>query len=462
MDFVRNIIRRRGSPEGSKTIFLDTNILLHFKPINEIDWRKIFESEKVNIVIPLLVMQELDKHKYNPARRKIRERAKGVIRYFHKIEDDKNYEIRDGVEIEFQKNKPRIKFFKYRFDPEIKDNQILASILEYKKKYRKDATLVHYDISLKLIANRYGIKNEMLDEDHLIQEELDDAEKEVIKLRNELAKLKNALPSLKIVYEDNTNKGFFKVREPIAINKTYIEQEVERIKKEYPEEYTKKEFRTNLYNYYFLKISEDEYSRYNKEIREFFDKYRVYLEDFCYYQNILRLLVVLKLIIKNDGSRPANDIDIIFYFPDGLYLFHENDYPGEPVKPKPPKEPRTDLQVLSDSMESLSSLNPRIYGKFRDFENIPNLLENKKNVSEPEIKKTNGFEVKVNVKKLKHNDFDKILYLYYFFKDYDNAKSFNVEYCIRADNLPEVEKGKIHVIIEKENGNQENLPEEIH
>jgi hypothetical protein len=36
------------------------------------------------------------------------------------------------------------------------------------------------------------------------------------------------------------------------------------------------------------------------------------------------------------------------------------------------------------------------------------------------------------------------------FEDYETAKSFHVDYRIRAANIPEEIKGNLHVIIEKE------------
>ena len=55
-----------------KILVLDTNLLLHGKFLTEINWNFIFEEQKKKIVIPYIVLKELDRAKYsnNVARRK--------------------------------------------------------------------------------------------------------------------------------------------------------------------------------------------------------------------------------------------------------------------------------------------------------------------------------------------------------------------------------------------------------
>ncbi len=55
-----------------KTIFIDTNILLHYQSFDEIDWLKILNIDKLEIRLSSIVIQELDKHKYNPSSSKLR------------------------------------------------------------------------------------------------------------------------------------------------------------------------------------------------------------------------------------------------------------------------------------------------------------------------------------------------------------------------------------------------------
>jgi hypothetical protein len=53
---------------------LDTNVLLHFKPLDEVPWSDVIEATPVRLVVPLGVVDELDAKKAN--RGKLGERAR--------------------------------------------------------------------------------------------------------------------------------------------------------------------------------------------------------------------------------------------------------------------------------------------------------------------------------------------------------------------------------------------------
>ena len=67
-------------------IFLDTNVFLHFKNFEDIDWSETINTEQksICIVIPFIVIDELDKHKYN-LNPKISGRIRKLMPKLHKI-----------------------------------------------------------------------------------------------------------------------------------------------------------------------------------------------------------------------------------------------------------------------------------------------------------------------------------------------------------------------------------------
>ena len=54
-----------------KYLFLDTNVYLHYIDFEQIDWKKLIDSD-FTIVVPPIVIREIDKHKDN---------NRGKIRY---------------------------------------------------------------------------------------------------------------------------------------------------------------------------------------------------------------------------------------------------------------------------------------------------------------------------------------------------------------------------------------------
>jgi len=67
-------------PMPSKVIFLDANILLHFRPIHEICWNDVVGACSVTLVISQPVLDDLDAVKDSPNQvLHMRRRARTVL-----------------------------------------------------------------------------------------------------------------------------------------------------------------------------------------------------------------------------------------------------------------------------------------------------------------------------------------------------------------------------------------------
>lgn len=69
--------QRLGDREGTLLV-LDTNVLLHFQRIDKIRWREVYPADKIRIVLPLVVLDELDRKR--TAGGKISRRARSATR----------------------------------------------------------------------------------------------------------------------------------------------------------------------------------------------------------------------------------------------------------------------------------------------------------------------------------------------------------------------------------------------
>src|SRR5438105_35064 len=79
------------------TVFLDTNIYLHYQPFEQIDWRKLLKSRCITLCVPAVVVSELDKHKDEHRTRRIRKRAGAVSAKLFEYFDADKPEVRSGV-----------------------------------------------------------------------------------------------------------------------------------------------------------------------------------------------------------------------------------------------------------------------------------------------------------------------------------------------------------------------------
>ena len=59
---VRPLARALADPD-EVVVILDTNIHLHFEPFDQVDWPAVTGHSRVLLAVPLLVIEELDKHK---------------------------------------------------------------------------------------------------------------------------------------------------------------------------------------------------------------------------------------------------------------------------------------------------------------------------------------------------------------------------------------------------------------
>jgi len=91
-------------------VMLDTNIMLHHQRIDKVPWREVIGSrETVRIVIPLVVLDELDNKKYLGSPKLI-DRARGAFMPLDErqdeIERDGRAVLRDGVTVEYLRDPP--------------------------------------------------------------------------------------------------------------------------------------------------------------------------------------------------------------------------------------------------------------------------------------------------------------------------------------------------------------------
>ena len=61
-------------------LFLDSMLYLHYRAVEEIDLCAQFRTDTLTVVIPRIVLRELDKHKTTHPSSKVRERARRILK----------------------------------------------------------------------------------------------------------------------------------------------------------------------------------------------------------------------------------------------------------------------------------------------------------------------------------------------------------------------------------------------
>ena len=161
-------IRRWIDRSPGRCVVLDTNVLLHYVPPNQIDWSAFLDpGDGVRLVIPIRVVEELDEKKYSRDSR-ISRRARSVLSEFGEaLMSEEPTSIRDGVWLEVGLHgEPRER-------PLDADWEILSSC-RHLLPYAEDLLLVTGDTAMRIRSQNLGIETRVLPGEYLRSKDADE------------------------------------------------------------------------------------------------------------------------------------------------------------------------------------------------------------------------------------------------------------------------------------------------
>jgi hypothetical protein len=445
----------------SKIAFLDTNIYLHYQLFDQIKWAEVLEASKVTIIIPPITLRELNKQKELNTRSRIKKRAGLVLNKLSSLfENELSTYICDEVEICLEDRDPIINFSQQQLNPDIQDDQLIASIIMFRSERPEiDVVLVTSDAGLALIgkAKRNSIQVTKLPENLKIPEEPDQDQIRIRELEKRLRDLELKIPQLSLMFADGNQNATFTLEPPVEMTEDEIAGKIDLVKQQYPKMKQQTSPKSESSGQ-FAAIAEaiahfnasmgnvllpEDIEKYNTELDEFYREYSKYLKKGISYDILRRRTVKLSIYVANDGTAPAEDIDVFLHFPDGFEILDEQSYPKPIDPPTPPDEPKTQMQRMISMVRTPEIFSP-IMGR------IPDGILSSKNVSSPAIKKTGSYEVEFYVERIKHKLQQEADPLYILFESFEAARSFKINYRLLAANIPNEVTGQLHVVIEKE------------
>ncbi|MDB5230772.1 MAG: hypothetical protein JWN76_1577 [Chitinophagaceae bacterium] len=428
-------------------LFLDTNIFLHFRDFDQIDWAALLNSNgPFEFMIAPAVMAELDAHKYNASKR-VSRIAKKILPRIEQIIENPTL-CRYGVNYIIRQ--PRTEIFDlYQLDKNVKDDCLLASIKQYINEEKKDPVyFVTHDVGPRLKAQQLGITTIRLPEEFMLPEELEDVEKKNKALTNELAELKKRLPVLKLVFKDGNEFLHVNARQEIVGRAQYVEREMAKLRSEISYltyfETDASADQTGLraafaFHASLMGLSKDQVKDYNKELDNYFEKSKIFFaQEYDVY--LFRYnMEAIKLTLKNSGTTPAEDIDIELHIPDGPDVLAAKDVLKHKKRPEEPHRPKNRFDFYSPVISNI--LSP-----LRLSEGVSSINQITR---EPSIKKTNSYNVKFHHAGLKHHQEETFHSFYLKYNDIRKAENFSMSYKLTVANLPQPVTGNLHVKFEK-------------
>jgi rRNA-processing protein FCF1 len=437
-----------------KYIFLDTNIFIHFQPYDQIPWREIVEDDYRLVVAPI-VLDELDKHKTNQ-NKKIAARVKSVLPKMEK--EQTNSESIINVNLPVPKDAT---FIQYELSRSQQDHALLSAILEFGViNGLENVVFVSHDTGARIRARQLGIYVIQLDDIYLLPEEENQEEKELKKLRKENTELKNNLPDVVLIFEDGGNFKKIEIKPIVLTEDEYCKIELEKIKelhkpfvtKEVIDEYSalgkgpvpleslmaNKKLLNSLSLWNEPTIEQKE--KYNKELGKFYSEYENIFKDKYKWDKILSDVVKLDFAVSNNGTAPANDIDIFLIFPNTAKILLYSNFPKY-EKPKPPYKPKHsgDFDMSFNAINFMCNPPAKEYIRVLDKSIIKNTIEC------CEVDTLADGSVKVHYKysdSLKHNMDFSLEPIWTF-----SENNFKISYKLLISNYPKQVEGELNVII---------------
>jgi rRNA-processing protein FCF1 len=419
-----------------KYIFLDTNIFLHFQDFEKIDWLSESSSKACKLVIPPVVIDELDEKKIGT--NKIGNRARNILNRFEQLAEMEDARIKENIDFEILLLKPSQEVYeKNNLNFNEKDHRLIASIIQYSQEYDLNEILIcSNDIGPRLRAKTYNIKSLKLDSKYLIPNQVSEEEKKIKKLERENQILRTRIPKLDVLFLNENKYQKIKVPERDYSNfEDFKTQKLKEIKMENPY-MVHNEPKGNLLTQ-LGPLNSSRIEAYNNDLDEFYSEYENTLNKIFEYEKKELLSFNIQLIIKNSGNSPAEDIDLHLHFPDGFELIESSEKEEYPALPKPPYKPKNAFDFGHSTFPMASSLYNQI---------TPNTSLN---FNSPSIKKTNSYDVDFSRKRLKHGYSEQLEELTIIFDSKSSINNFQIDFELSSGNVPDKLVGKLNVQFEK-------------
>jgi hypothetical protein len=427
---------------------LDTNLFLHYVPIDQIKWHDFLQANHIVLVITPTILRQLNDKKDSPGNRKMRERAAASLKRLDALADQPPPCIlREGVEAQFVAHEPLLDFSSHNLSRHIGDDWLLAAALELRDTSESgQVVLVTQDLGLKIKARTHEIRSASVPETYKLPDDLDEDQKKIKELEAQIRQIKMQMPALSLIFEDGTNRLRQILQLPRKTPPDVVPRELAELRAKFPKLDSALEIGREalLHSPPLSAIHE-----YNKKLDSFYARFEKYIHERDEFPQTQARQIQFDIRLLNTGNTPAEDIDILMHFPDGFTMFEDKEeLPLPPSEPLPPGQPLSPLQETLKGLQGFSvsqalaaQLNP-----LTNFDFTPPV--GPRNVSRPKIRKTNSYDVESHVEELKHNFTANLGRFFIGFDSWKSARSFSIDYDLYASNLPDKVEGKLHVIVE--------------
>lgn len=432
------------SDVNTLAVFLDTNILLHYPPLKDVDWRAVCNAGQVRLVLCMQVIHELDQKKDDA---RLSRRAGARIREIKGLLSPPG-NVREGVTLEVFPYEVRLTDFPHTLSPDSKDDRIVHSVQKFQgSNVGVPVAVCTEDMGMLLRCQAHNMTVIEPDKASRLDDPLSEVERKNKTLAAELASLRAKVPDLlfrvcKAAEQNCEAEGPFVVEcRRIAIeDKVDTEVEKERSRLRVP----RRDRRAGTVLALGV-VPEEDYVRYEKDIEAYLARYAQWLEARDRLRAVAPLFFEFTFIVANKGRCPASDVEVDIRFPPRLAsLQYEDEGAGEimtvPRKPEPPEKPWSSLDKLRNL--DVSSLMPRQ----PSFE-MPTIRHRDEPSASVDGSREDGLHLLLRVPNLNHHRQVSFEKLFARIRSWDDAVPFEAELTATASNIPDRIERRIPFIV---------------
>ncbi len=289
-----------------KRVYPDTNVALHFKRFDEVDWLTLAGATEVDLAIALSVVEELDTKKWE-AGRAVKQRARDLGAWLGRLADGEF--IRKGVRVVFevQESELSVDFRAERLSERSADDRLIAAMIAAARDGNTPVVAVTADLGLrrKLTARGLAVL-EPLDSDRR-ELERDEVVDENRRLKSRIAQLEGASAALELAFEDGTGKTTCE----LPVCRRLEESEIERIVR-------RERFRLGEVQALPAAVRAAQQAMQARTpipLERYLPDLRAWLREFSDSQSRRSLTFPIGFRLKNVGAGAAEETDIILSVP---------------------------------------------------------------------------------------------------------------------------------------------------
>lgn len=306
-------------------------VFLHWPIFTDLDWKNIVDASQVVVLIPSTVFYEIDNHKDRNSAQSIRKRARKVLLEIEtRLGASEMTSLGNDVSLHLDLNSYS-DFEAYGLSSSVKDDDILLAALKWREAEKEEVVIVSGDSTMRTKARRRGFDVYTPPEATRIEDPLDDYQRTIADLNQQLLSVRSKEPKLKIKHQNGEAVLTFQPESISTEQEAYVSERLSVFRKLYSP------IKTSQYPTDYR--PSDERHAYNQNLEKF------YVDLEMAFRNGFKNMLLrtrgfwTDLEIANIGGGPASHIRIQLTAPEGVRLYDERNAPTAPELPSAPEKP---------------------------------------------------------------------------------------------------------------------------